>query len=71
MRRSAARVPYLRGRRVAWAMEAPSRDALRGILQGDAKRTLDCATLAPSDGHTKEAALKPVAALSADRVSAF
>ena len=25
------------------AEEAPSRDALRGILRGDAKRTLDCA----------------------------
>jgi hypothetical protein len=31
------------GRRVARALHAPSRDALRGILRGDAKRALDCA----------------------------
>ena len=43
MRRSAARVPHLRGRRVARASGAPSRDALRGVLRCDAKRTLDCA----------------------------
>ena len=30
-------------RRVARALEAPSRDALRGILRDDAKRALDCA----------------------------
>ncbi len=31
------------GRRFARVEEAPSRDALRGILRGDAKRALDCA----------------------------
>ena len=43
------------GRRVARAWEAPSRDALRGILRGDAKRALDCAEPAPGSGHTHEA----------------
>jgi hypothetical protein len=42
------------GRRVARAEGAPSRDALRGILRGDAKRTLGCALPAPGDGHTRE-----------------
>ena len=37
------------GRRVARAKEAPSRDALRGILRGDAKRTLDCAVARARD----------------------
>ena len=31
------------GRRFARVEEEPSRDALRGILRGDAKRALDCA----------------------------
>ena len=34
---------HVRGRRVARAIEAPSRDALKGILRDDAKRALDCA----------------------------
>jgi hypothetical protein len=44
----------MRGRKVARALGAPSRDALRGILRGDAKRALDCALPAPGDGHTHE-----------------
>jgi hypothetical protein len=43
---------HVLGRRFARAEEAPSRDALRGILRGDAKRALDCALPAPGDGHT-------------------
>ena len=43
------------GRRIARASDAPSRDALRGILRGDAKRALDCALPAPESGHTHEA----------------
>src|SRR5271166_2781238 len=42
------------GRRVARAEDAPSRDALRRILRGDAKRALDCALPALGTGHTHE-----------------
>jgi len=45
---------HVQGRRVARASDAPSSDALRGILQGDAKRALDCAMPAPGNGHTHE-----------------
>ena len=34
---------HVRGRRVARASDAPSRDALRGILRCVGKRALDCA----------------------------
>ena len=42
------------GLMIARAEEAPSRDALRGILLSDAKRALDCALPARDDGHTHE-----------------
>jgi hypothetical protein len=35
--------PHVRARMVARAEDAPSIDALRGKLRGDANRTLDCA----------------------------
>ena len=44
----------MRGRRVARAIEAPSRDALREILRCNANRALDCALPAPGNGHTHE-----------------
>ena len=42
------------GRKVARAQDAPSRDALRGILRGNDKCALDCALPALVDGHTHE-----------------
>ena len=44
----------VRGRMVARASDAPSRDALREILRGDANRALDRALPAPGNGHTHE-----------------
>jgi hypothetical protein len=38
----------------ARASDAPSRDALRGMLRCDAKRALDCALPAPGSGHPHE-----------------
>ena len=53
----------MRGRMVARAEEAPSRDALRGRVQVYEKPALDSAMPAPESGHTHEEHLHRVLAL--------